>query len=440
MENKLIRPRKNNSIVIKIIFILFMILLLMIPNFLIQNLIHERSSRKTEIENEVAKSYGQKQKVMSPILRIPYSKSNTNSKGEIYYTNGTVSFTPNETTIDGNIITDTRKRSIYEVVIYDSEIKIKSDIPITKLDATTYHGYKLDYTKAYLAIGISDPNGLSDATTINVNGKPIALDGMSDIVCPNLRFVKTLPFTILPNGTVDITTNLILKGTKSLLFEPIGNKLDIKLKSPWADPSFVGTKLPNSHDITSEGFAGKWVVNKYAHNYPKTWTNDASTLKQNFAFGVNLIQPIDEYGKNSRTAKYALLIIALTFGIFFFFEILFKKLIHPIQYALVGFALTIFFLLLLSITEHLGFDLAYLMSSIATVGLIVGYASFILDSKKATIILALLLAGLFGYIFIILQMQDFALLAGAIALFAVLAIVMILSRKVNWYELSRGEN
>ena len=439
MENQVRKPRSNNAIIIKIVFILIMILLLMIPNFLIQNLIHERSQRKTEIEKEVAKSYGQKQKIMSPILRIPYTKSSTNSKGEEYTTNGTVSFSPDETKIDGQVITDTRQRSIYEVVIFDSEYTIESDIYIKKLDANVYYGYNLDYSKAYLAIGISDPNGLSDESAIKVNGKSIALDGMCDIVCSNLRFVKTLPFTVLPETTLDLSTHLMLKGTKSVLVEPIGNKMQVQLNSPWVDPSFVGTKLPTDHDINEDGFKANWVINKYAHNYPKTWVNDAAALKHNYSFGVNLIQPIDEYGKNSRTAKYALLIIALTFGIFFFFEILFKKLIHPIQYALVGFALTIFFLLLLSITEHLGFDIAYLMSSIATAGLIVGYASFILDSKKATLILALLLAGLFGYIFIILQMQDFALLAGALALFVVLAIVMMLSRKVNWYQLSKTE-
>jgi len=178
-------------------------------------------------------------------------------------------------------------------------------------------------------------------------------------------------------------------------------------------------------------------VNKFSHRHPLIWQSDSKALESSAYFGVNLIQPISEYGKNFRTSKYALLIISLTFGIFFFFEILLKKSIHPIQYTLVGFALTIFYLLLLSITEHLGFDKAYLISSIATISLIVVYTHFILKRIGASTLLLGLLSALFGYVFIILQMQDFALLAGAVALFVVLATVMLLSRNVNWYNVGK---
>lgn len=431
--------KQPTTVVIKIIFILIMIALLMIPNIMIQRLIKERSNRKAQIESEISKSYGRSQKVMSPVLRIPYTKTTTYKNGETSVKKGIFSYSPYETKIDGKIIPSLRKRSIYEIVVYDTEMKIESELKVDKPDSNIYPSLVLDYSKAHMIIGLADPNGLSDTSQLMVNGKTVAFDGVSNYSNGTLNFVKTENFSVDPEKKLAVQLDLIFKGTRSLTVEPIGEKTTVDLQSPWPDPSFVGTKLPNRQDVTNEGFTSRWDINKYAHNYPKQWIVDSEVLNQNFEFGVKLIQPIDEYGKNSRTAKYALLIIVLCFAIFFFFEILFKKQIHPIQYAMIGFALTIFFLLLLSITEHIGFDKAYLISSIATIGLIVGYTNFILATRKATITLAFLLSGLFGYIFIILQMQDFALLAGALALFAVLSAVMFLSRKVDWYNLSGKE-
>lgn len=432
----------RNSIIVKVLFILFMMLLLMIPNMMIRDLIRERSARKNQIEYDVAKSYGQEQNVMPPILRIPYTKKYKNNYGNEVTKSGTVSYYPDKTVIDGTINTDIRKRSIYEVVVYNSELDIQSNI-LHSIPKSTGGEYEYDYENAYLIIGLSDPSGLRDDSSIRVNGKEIPLDGATSIESGeghvySYKWIKTENFSISPKSELKTMTNLKFKGTKSLSIEPVGESMKVKLTSPWMDPSFVGTELPN-YDITSEGFTSTWEVNKFIHNRPQHFLDYHGSLHQGFSFGVNLIQPVDEYGKNNRTAKYALLLISLTFGIFFFFEVLFKELIHPIQYTLVGFALTIFFLLLLSITEHLGFDSAYLISSSATIAMIATYSSSILRSRKAIYILSLLLIGLFGYIFIILQMQDFALLAGALSLFTVLAIVMFLSRNINWYKLSESK-
>jgi len=426
-----IKPKKNNTILIKIIFILFMIVLLMIPNLMIRGLINERSSRKTEIEREIAKSYGKSQKVMSPILRIPYTtKKSLTVKGML-------SLAPNDTKIAGTIKPSVRERSIYEIVVYDAEMNINSDIQIKP--GSQYADYKLDYSKAQLLIGLADPNGINDNSIFKVNGKQIELEGISNFASNTLHFIETKPFAIKPESTVNLEVQLDFRGSRSLTIEPIGETTKVDLQSSWPDPSFVGSKLPSNRDITEAGFTSRWTTNKFAHNYPKQWTED-SKLNQNYEYGVKLIQPVDEYGKNSRTAKYALLIIVLSFSIFFLFEILQKNPIHPVQYGLIGFAVTIFFLLLLSITEHLGFDLAYFISGLATIGLIVSYTSYFLASSRSSFILLLLLSALFGYIFIILQMQDFALLAGSLALFAVLSMVMLLSRKVDWYKLGYNTN
>jgi inner membrane protein len=440
MENQISKLKNNNSPLLKILFILFIILLLMIPNVLIQNLISERANRKAQIEREVAKSYGQAQKVMPPLLRIPYTRIYKSDKdAEISSKEGIFTFTPSTSDLLCNLTTDTRKRSIYEVVVYESEMQIKSQLSDRLISAQTHKDYTFHYDRAHLIVGLTDPNGLSDNSQLKINGQALDLQGVSTYRNGNLRYVKSETFVYKPGQELSVIADLSFKGTKSLMVEPVGEQMKIKIDSPWQDPSFAGTRLPDNYDI-AEGFTSTWITNQYAHDYPTSWSDDQKINNKNFGFGVNLIQPINEYGKNSRTAKYALLIIALTFGIFFFFEILLKKKVHPIQYILIGFALTVFYLLLLSITEHLGFDLAYIISAIATIGLIVSYASHLLSSTKSTAILSLLLSGLFGYIFIILQMQDFALLAGALALFTVLTIVMMLSRKINWYALNQSLN
>ena len=436
MENQI--SKLKNSPVLKIGFILIMILLLMIPNALIQELTNERSNRKSIIESEVARSYGQSQKVMVPLLRLPYTVRFEDKDGNKFSSrDGVYTLTPTKSEVNGHIATSTRKRSIYEVVVYDSKLKLESILDDSTLANSILPNYNFHYDKAHLIVGLSDPNGLSDNSSVSINGNTLQLDGISDYRNGALRYVKTESFNYEPGKELQVAANMNFKGTQALMIEPVGNQMKVKLTSPWMDPSFSGTRLPDNYDIT-DGFTSVWTTNQYAHDYPSSWADDHKVKNKNYGFGVDLIQPINEYSKNLRTTKYALLIISLTFGIFFFFEILLKKKIHPIQYILIGFALTVFYLLLLSITEHLGFDLAYLISSIATICLIVAYARHILQSIKSTAILGLLLSSLFGYIFIILQMQDFALLAGALALFSVLALVMMLSRKVDWYALSQG--
>jgi len=442
MEKQNFKDKIKGSITIKIISILIMILLLMIPNFMVSDLIRERSSRKTEIEKEIGKSYGRHQKIMAPILRIPYLKEYKDSNNRLTSSTGIISISPQQTTIDGRIQTDTRKRSIYEIVIYNSQLDINTSFDLKQAQFNQildWEDYSFDLSRAYFIVGISDPNGLSENSQIKMGDNVLPFTDNENINLQNMAWIKSDIVDITEKQDFSIQCKLDFKGTRSLMIEPIGEQVIVNLESQWIDPSFIGQQLPDNYDITEAGFKSKWVVNRFAHSYPKYWLNDAANfVNKNYSFGVKLIQPIDEYGKNKRTAKYALLIISLTFGIFFFFEILLKKNIHPIQYTLIGFALTLFYLLLLSITEHLGFDLAYIISSAATITLIISYTKFILESVKGTAILSALMIFLFGYIFVILQMQDFALVMGAIALFLVLATVMMLSRKVNWYQIGKS--
>lgn len=431
--------RVKESVTVKIIFILFMILLLLIPTLMIQNLIRERSHRKAEVEAEVAKSFGGAQRIMMPFIRVPYVTTKLDKDKKEFTFKGHLSFSPFSSEVIGDINTETRKRSIYEIVVYNSDLKIDEEFKLSSANLKEWSDCDIKYDQARLILGIRDSKGLQESSSISINGKDVAIEGNASISCRNMRWVESAPFAIDLESDLKVSSRLVFKGSKFLKFEPLGESMKVNIRSSWLDPSFVGNNLPISYDINDLGFESHWEVNKFSHSYPAIWSGD-NVFNKDHSFGVNLIQPVDEYGKNERAAKYALLIISLTFGIFFFFEILFKKIIHPIQYTLIGFALTIFYLLLLSFTEHLGFDKSYIIASIGTIGLIVVYTKFILKSIKGSTIIGALLIALFSYIFIILQMQDFALLAGAIALFIILSTVMMLSRNVDWYNLKRQDS
>jgi len=427
----------KNSVGLKVISILAMTILLLIPNSLIQELINERSARKASVEEGVAASYGQEQVIYPAFIKIPYIRTQLNSDNETYTSEGHLGISANNSVFDATVTTATRNRSIFEVVVYDALVTNNSTFNWQNFKLDDWKEYQFDFEKAYLIYGIKDANGIADSVDVTANGNPLKIEGNTNTNLAGFYWLKTESFTMDINNPLKVNSNWQIKGTKGLHFEPMGDMVEINMESPWPDPSFIGKNLPISHDITANGFTAKWKVNKFAHKHPQFWKSDQSAIAPNSNFGVSLIQPINEYGKNFRTSKYALLIIALTFGIFFFFEILLKKSIHPIQYTLVGFALTVFYLLLLSISEHLGFNIAYLVSSTATILLIVVYTHFILKHIGASTLLSALLSALFGYVFIILQMQDFALLAGAIALFVVLATVMLLSRNVDWYNIGK---
>ncbi|WP_339608082.1 cell envelope integrity protein CreD, partial [uncultured Roseivirga sp.] len=258
---------------------------------------------------------------------------------------------------------------------------------------------------------------VQDLLSSGVNSK-VAIDSES----------KSIPFSF----------DLNINGTESLSFNPIGKTTNISLASTWPHPSFGGQFLPDSYNITDNGFTAEWSVFDLNRNYPQQWEGRAHQIS-NSSFGVDLYQPVDNYQRNTRSAKYAILILFLTFITFFFVEILNKKRIHPIQYILVGLALTVFYTLLLSLSEQVGFNNAYLIASAIIVGMVSLYAKSILQSSKLAMVMFGFFTLIYSFIFVILQLEDFALLVGSFGLVLVLGFCMYLSRKVDWYNIKSKE-
>jgi inner membrane protein len=237
----------------------------------------------------------------------------------------------------------------------------------------------------------------------------------------------------------DFQFELSLNGSDHLYFVPVGKSTNIRMRSSWMHPRFDGAFLPDRRDITDGGFKADWNVLHLNRNFPQSWKGNAYHTDES-AFGSFLILPVDQYQKTMRSAKYAIMFIALTFMIFFFVEILNRRRIHPVQYLLVGLSISIFYVLLLSLGEQIGFNLSYLVSGVAIVGLITGYVAGIFRHVKLTLILGICLVLLYAFLFILIQLKDYALLLGSIGLFIAMGLIMYTSRNVDWYSTTSLKN
>lgn len=290
------------------------------------------------------------------------------------------------------------------------------------------------WNEASVSIGITDLRGIRDEIAMLWNGSSIpAQAGL------RTQEIASSGVTLMPaidprTPVYDFSVTLSLNGTSDLQFIPPARRTDVSLSSTWKDPSFIGSFLPEGREVGDAGFVAHWTVLEMNRNLPHSRIG-AGDQGQSAAFGVRLLQTVDEYQETYRTAKYAILIIALTFLAFFLSEVLSGELFHPVQYALVGLALVLFFLLVLAISEHAGFVVAYLTSALAVVAAVSLYTRAIARRNQTPLIVAGVLGGVFGFLFVVLRIEDYALLAGALGLLMSLLTLMYLTRRVDWFSM-----
>lgn len=425
------REKFSNSITFKLITIGVLTLLLLIPGAMIQSLIRERQVRSEETVKKINEKWSLEQRINGPILVIPYKTSNKNSKNNLF-TPHTFNITPEELNIQADILPEVRHYGIYKSILYKSKLIISGNFKPKKENIVR----DFEWNEAYLKIGISDLRGIESDVVFKVNDKTIAAEtGNTDSytgqgLMVQLKDIKSL---FDENKPIHFSAEIALKGSENMSFVPLGRTTDVSVKGKWESPSFVGNFTPE-YELKANNFTAHWKVLHFNRNIPEYWIDDLETTPGDNYFGVNLIDTVNHYQLNMRSAKYALMFIGLTFIIFFFVELFTKKKIHFIQYLLVGVALILFYSLLLSISEQLNFDIAYFIASIATIGLIASYAHSIFNSKKHTSILIIILALLYTYLFVILQLEDIALLIGSIGLFIILGIIMFLTHKIDWFS------
>lgn len=427
----------KNSIALKLLAMAVLSVLLLIPTVFIMVLIEDRANTQEQAIAEVSSKWADMQTITGLILSIPYKTYLKNTEGETTEEIKYAHFLPDELNIAGVITPQTLSRDIYEVVVYNAKLKINGKFFAPNFNNYSIASENIIWPDAFISLGIPDMKGLEENIALNWNGSDYKFN-------PGIKTNDVLDSGVsikVPVGNYEnnFSLELNLNGSQKLNFIPLGRETNLQLTSNWANPSFQGAFLPDEREVSESGFSANWKVLHLNRNYPQQWLGSASPSVKNSAFGVELLIPVDQYQKTTRSIKYAIMLIALTFLIFFFVEVLNKKRIHPIQYILVGLALCIFYLLLLSISEHLNFNQAYIISSIATILLITAYAKSVFKNNKLTLLQSLILVILYGFMYIIIQLEDYALIIGSIGLFVVLAIVMYISRKIDWYEIGSNE-
>ncbi len=435
----------KSNIFFKIGIIFFLILVLLIPTSMVKGLINERENVQTSAINEVSSKWGDGQTISGPFVSIPFDRyekrfNKKDSISEIIKIKDWAHFLPEKLNISGKINPEKRYRGIYEVVVYESNLKLKGNFNNINFKNFDIQEENIHFDKATINIGITDLKGIEKQVSVKWNDIKYSFNSgtsTKDIIKTGINTIIPFKKNSLLNSQFEI--DLDLKGSQYLYFIPIGKTTDVTIKSNWNTPSFTGEYLPDDRNVNKDGFESKWNILHLNRNFPQQWTGSKYKIK-NSAFGTDLLLPVDNYKKSYRVARYAILFIVLTFITFFFVEVMNKIFIHPIQYLLVGIALVVFYTLLLSFSEHINFNLSYIFAALLTLSLISMYTVGILKSKQIGILIFGILFILYSFIFTIIQLEDYALLIGSLGMFAILAIVMYFSRKIDWYNIKLENN
>jgi len=427
----------RNSVTLKVVTITVMVILLLIPTEMVKSIISEREHLNNSATNEVGSKWAGPQQLNGPILTIPvvYEVISADQKSEVvkYW-----HILPEESKIEGTIQPEKLRRGIYEVVVYKSNLSFSGKFDLDK--SIDQNGLKeIRYNQSFLTLGITDLRGIKNEIILNWNNEKLKVkpgSTLSDLIYSGVTCdLPSLTDNLRNKVAFDFSLNL--QGSQSMTFIPLGNITEVSLTSNWPSPSFDGNFLPDAREVSTTGFTASWKILQINRNIPQSWVYGNQREKiDSAAFGVNLILPLDDYQKSMRSAKYAVLTIALTFLIFFLVEILNRRKIHPFQYTLVGLALILFYVLLISISEHTNFNTAYFISTFAIVTMVSLYSLSIFKMKKFTVILTTTLVAIYGFLFVTLQLEDYALLMGSIGLTIILGATMYFTRKINWYQLN----
>jgi inner membrane protein len=436
---------------IKIVLIGALLVALAIPVMMLQGLVYARQQRGIAVAEEIAGSSSRSQQLVGPLLRIEVERLErrtrmfeqagaTRSEEETVRVAETRVLTPRTLRIDGDLRTEVRKRGIFEALVYLASLRIDAEFDAVALPTPPAEVVEQRIVRAAWVLAVGDARGVR-AIEATLGHEALAVEPGTGLAWAGAGV--SMPFD---PARLALPTHLILAldlaGTQSLHWQPVADDTQVTLRSAWAHPSFVGSFLPDKRTVSAAGFEAAWRVSNIAAQAPSVVAGCGAAaeacagMQPGSGFGVQLIDPVDRYLKTDRAIKYAWLFIVLVFGAVFFLELLRPGVrVHPLQYGLTGLALAVFFLLLLSLSEHIGFGPAYLVAATACVGLVTTYLATPLGGWGRAAGFGALLAGLYGLLYGLLQSEDYALLMGSLALFALLGSAMLLTRRLDWYGL-----
>ena len=465
-----VRP-KNNPQIWKLFIIGFLIALLMIPTVWISFIVNERYQRKQSVVDEIAGKWGSSQIISGPVICIPYT---VQTRGSAVVNEGkaipmavaddkmiTVTkylyLAPDSLAVSGTVNTVMHKRGIFKVTGYKAKLNLRATLNKAILDNPLYLELPLDWNAAVLAFDVFDQRGLKEISG-TVNNAPLIFNQAQGVLSvSSLPETNTLKNTIsgfrgdtkeqksidfklasplkvdCRNQRLDMEIQLSITGTQQLSFASTALAEKVSLDGDWPSPSFVGDMLPESRTVNTQGFQATWLANKLSSGIKKMWSSDEPTVQLS-NLGVDFLIMVDSYQQTTRALKYSVLFLLLTFMTFFFAETVTNQRIHPIQYLMVGFSLMVFYLLLLSISERRTFSWAYLIAASAIVLQITLYCHSILKTRRFALQAGAMLVFLYTFLFVLLRLQDSALLIGSISLFLLLSLAMYVIRNINWYN------
>jgi inner membrane protein len=410
-----------------------LILVLLIPLFLVSVLIGERTQRAESVRQEVAGEWGGAQTINGPVLVVPYTVRRVVTQGdknieEIIERRAV--FLPQRLDVDGKAATKVLHRSIYDVAVYSGVLDFKGSFAAPDIGEVAADVQSVRWRDAILALEVSDVSGLKTAAAISLDGKG-KLDFEPSLGIPGVRSngihvrLGSVPglFGEAPGATATAAAlnafafsfQLSLNGSYQLTFAPVAQETTVRLASDWSDPSFTGSFLPTDRSIDTTGFSAHWQVPHLARSVPQAWSladQDLGQL-QSYAFGVRFFVPVDFYQLVSRAAKYAMMFVATAFMAVFLLEVRSTRQVHPVQYFFVGLTIIFFYVLLLSLAEQIGFLWAYVIAAGATGSLLSVYVGCAQASLGKGLTMGGMFAVLYGLLYMILQLEDYALLAGA---------------------------
>jgi inner membrane protein len=447
---------KRNRTIIKLLGVGALVLILLIPLAMITGVLSDRLMRRNEAVAEITASWGKEQNVIGPVLGIPFQykfkavKEISLAEGRVERREveetaiGNAYFLPQSLKIIGDVQTETRHRGIYEAAVFHSQVTLSGKFAPPDFGALKIDLKDVQWKDAFVTIAVNDLRGTREGLILDWGGTKRPLLPGSQVPGYTTGATASLGNDKPIASDIEFSIPLDFNGSDGIFFAPFGVQNEATLKSNWPDPAFRGAFLPTSHSVSLDGFSATWKISYYGRDYPQSWTSRAGNERfntlavANSRFGAQFLSILDAYRYVERSIKYGVLFLVLVFTTFFLFEMTARQKIHPFQYLMVGAALCIFYLLLLSVSEFIGFSLAYLIAAIASTVLITWYCRFFLGGGMRTLMIGAGLGGVYTFLYITLRQQDYALLMGAIALFIVLAVVMYVTRKVDWYARDAG--
>jgi inner membrane protein len=427
----------------KILLIVLLTIAMAAPLFVIQLALSDREQTAAGAETDVAAGWGGAQIVAGPILLVPYSvsvQSVVDGHTVPAIRQYTAALLPETLDVDTQANTATRSRGIFAVPVYRAAITMRATFDKQAMAGLAPEGATVQWDRARIAIRVSDSHGLADNVTLHVNGGSIAFSPGVD--AGGNTTLSGIQAQLGLSGPADLSldTSFTLRGSREFSVAPLGRRTQATIRSAWSSPSFFGAFLPVERTVGKDGFTSSWVVPWLARGFGQGFEDASDVMGQldQSAFGVKFYQPVDHYQLVQRSLKYAVLFVALAFLVFFVVETVSPQRLHAVQYALVGAAQVLFYLLLLSFSEHIGFGPAYLVAAVATVGVTSLYAGGALASWVRAGVLCAILSAIYGLLYVILNAEDYALLIGSGLLFAALAATMYVTRRINWYALTRA--